>query len=64
MYSELTGSRQFTSAGIAEIPYLVKVAWLDENGIDEPDDRRDYIQVCTALDRAYLSNYYEKRKVA
>jgi len=62
-YQELAGSRQFTPGGAADIPYTQKVAWLDENGIDDQDDRNDYMQIITAIDASYLEYYYEKSKV-
>lgn len=59
-YQELAGSRQYTQSGIADIPYSEKVKWLDENGVDDPDDRRDYIQMISVLDAAYIKQYYSK----
>jgi hypothetical protein len=59
-YLELTGSRQFTSAGVADIPYSEKVHWLNENEINDPDERNDFKQMITALDGAYLEHYYKK----
>lgn len=64
MYKEITGSRQFTQGGPTEIPYPCKVLWLNENAIDDPDERRDYMQIVSSLDGTYLENYYEKNKVA
>lgn len=63
-YLTLTGSRQFTASGIAEIPYREKIAWLNENEIYDQDERNDYIQLITLLDNAYLEYYYEKNKAS
>lgn len=62
-YQELTGSRQYTSSGVADIPYTEKVAWLNENDIQDPDDRRTYLQMIAILDATYLEHFYEKSKV-
>jgi hypothetical protein len=61
-YLDLSGSRQFTSAGVAEIPYKAKIAWLDEHEIYDPDERRDYFKIITHIDNAFLEHYYEKNK--
>lgn len=63
-FQDLTGSRQYTSAGIAEIPFKAKIDWLDEEDIVDPDERRDYKQMITVLDNAYVASYHEKAKVA
>jgi hypothetical protein len=62
-FQELTDSRQYTSAGIAGIPYIPKIAWLDENGIVDPDDRRDYLRMISVLDSVFTEHHYEKSKV-
>lgn len=63
MFEELSSSRQFTQGGVADIPYFVKIMWLDENGIFDQDERNDYLQVLSSLDTVYISHYYEKNKV-
>jgi hypothetical protein len=60
MYSDITGSRQWTAGGPAEIPYPVKILWLDENHIFDRQDREDYLLVVRALDNAYLEHVAEK----
>jgi hypothetical protein len=62
-YMELADSRQYTSAGVASIPYTVKIAWLDENEVFDQDERNDYLGMIFLLDAAYLEHYYEKTKV-
>jgi hypothetical protein len=62
-YQEISGSRQYTASGVAEIPYLSKLAWLDENGVFDEDERRDTLQAITELDSTYLEHFYEKNKV-
>ena len=59
-YNELAGSRQYTSAGSAEIPYSEKINWLDENEIFDPDERRDYLQMVSVLDGIYLEDQFKK----
>ncbi len=63
MFDDIAGSRAFTSSGIAQIPYPVKIMWLDENGIVDEDERKDYLYVIKAMDNAYVEHYYEKQKV-
>lgn len=63
MYNEISGSRTFTPSGVAEIPYPTKIVWLNENWIDDPDDRRDYLYMVGVLDGFYLNHYYEKNRV-
>jgi hypothetical protein len=62
-YQEITGSRQFTSSGVAEIPYLTKVKWLDENEVFDQDERNDFMYMFNLLDSTYLEDFYEKNKV-
>lgn len=62
-YSELSGSRQYTASGVAEIPYGVKLLWLDENWIYDQDERNDYMQMIGLLDSTFLENYHERTKV-
>lgn len=62
MYQDITGSRQFTQSGVAEIPYSAKILWLDENGIVDQDERNDYLEIVTALDSSYLDDFYKKNK--
>jgi hypothetical protein len=62
-YQELSGSRQFTQSGVAEIQYVQKVAWLNENEIDDQDERRDYLMMIGILDGEYLADHYEKSKI-
>jgi hypothetical protein len=62
-YQEISGSRQYTSSGVAEIPYTEKLAWLNENDITDEDERATYHQMVSALDGAYLEHFYEKSKV-
>lgn len=61
MYMELTGSRVYTSNGMAEIPYYVKVLWLDENEVHDKDDRNYYLYLLAAIDSAYLKHFYANR---
>jgi len=61
MYRDLSGSRGFASSGVLEIPYHVKVLWLDENEVDDKDDRRNYLILLATLDGAYLKHYYDNR---
>lgn len=63
-YQEIAGSRNYTSAGAAEIPYSEKIKWLNENDVDDPDDRKDYIFMISAIDGAYLDYHYSKNKAA
>jgi hypothetical protein len=60
MYTDLTGSRQWTAGGPAEIPYPVKILWLDENGIFDQQDREDYLHMLRNLDNAYLAYVAKK----
>jgi hypothetical protein len=60
MYSDITGSRQWTQGGPAEIPYPVKIQWLDENQIYDPQERDDYMVMVRALDNAYLEHIAKK----
>jgi hypothetical protein len=62
-YQDIAGSRQYTSSGVADIPYSEKITWLDENGITDIDERKDYLQIISSLDSEYLKDYYEKHKV-
>lgn len=62
MYRDITGSRQFTQSGVAEIPYSAKILWLDENGVFDQDERNDCLQIVTAIDSAYLEDFYKKNK--
>lgn len=59
-YNEIAGSRQFHSAGAAEIPYSAKILWLDENWIFDPDERKDYLQMISVLDGVFLEDQYKK----
>ena len=59
-YNDLSGSRQYHSAGAAEIPYSEKIKWLNENGIDDPDERRDFIQLLSVLDGIFLEEQFKK----
>lgn len=59
-YNEISGSRQYHSAGAAEIPYSEKILWLDENGIFDPDERRDYLQMISVLDGVFLEEQFKK----
>ena len=59
-FQELSGSRSWTFAGPAEIPYTTKIAWLDENQIRNEDDRADVLGVLGALDDHYLDHVYDK----
>ena len=61
-YRALASSRQFTSSGIAEIPYSEKILWLDENEIWDRDMRRDFMQMITMLDGVYTEDFYKKQK--
>lgn len=62
-YQDITGSRQYTASGIADIPYSEKVSWLNENDIDDPDERADFLYMISILDATFLEHYYEKNKV-
>jgi hypothetical protein len=61
-YQELLGSRQIGGSGIADIPYSEKIKWLDENWIEDSDDRQDYLFMINALDSAHLKHHYDKMK--
>jgi hypothetical protein len=60
MYSDLTGSRNWTAAGPTEIPYALKLMWLDENFIFDPHDRDDYMTMIKVLDAEYLEHTFKK----
>jgi hypothetical protein len=62
-FQEISGSRQFTASGVADIPYPTKLTWLNENEVDDPDDRRDCLQMIGLLDSIYTEHFYEKSKV-
>jgi hypothetical protein len=63
MWEDISGSRGFTQSGPMEIPYPVKIMWLDENEVFCPDERNDYLQMISQLDGTYLEKSYEKTKV-
>lgn len=60
MYHDIDGSRQYTFGGPAEIPYPVKILWLNENRVFDPDDRGDFLNVISQLDNAYLEHSAKK----
>ena len=53
-FHALTGSRQWTMAGAAPIPYSELTAWLDEMGIAERDERDELLRMIREMDQAYL----------
>ena len=59
-YTEIAGSRQWTSSGPAEIPYPIKIMWLDENHIFDPLTREDFLIVLKAIDQTYLDEAAKK----
>lgn len=64
MYHAISGSRNYSSAGPLSIPYSVKLLWLDENEIEDKDERKDYLYMIEEIDGAYLDHFYEKSKEA
>jgi hypothetical protein len=60
MYQETQGSRQYTFGGPAEIPYPVKILWLNENHVYDPDERDDFLNVVSQLDNAYIEHSAKK----
>ena len=60
-FQELSSSRNWTQSGPTEIPYLAKLAWLDENFIHDPDERDEYLRVIQALDFEYIEHILENR---
>jgi len=61
-FQDLTGSRQWTQAGPASIPFQTIILWLDENLVYDVDDRADYIRVIQQIDAGYLNIQYAKLK--
>lgn len=61
MFMDLSGSRQFTASGVAEIPYHFKIMWLDENDILDPNERKDHLSMVAMLDGAYLKHFYKDK---
>ena len=60
MYMDITGSRQWTAGGPAEIPYPVKIQWLDENNILDEQEREDFLTMVRVIDSAYLEHIAKK----
>lgn len=60
MFQQLSGSRNYTMGGPTEIIYSEKIKWLDENNVDDPDDRDDFLNVVSQLDNAYLEHSAKK----
>lgn len=58
---ELSGSRSM-GFGMGSIPYSEITGWLDENGVDHWQDRRDYREIIRFIDRAYLDITAEQRE--
>jgi len=55
-FQELSSSRHWTQGGPTEIPYLAKLAWLDESEIFDKDERADYLHVIQALDSEFIKS--------
>lgn len=57
----LTGSRAITMGGVGPIPYFQILAYLDENEVDDPDERRELFHLIGRMDQEYLA-YSHKPK--
>lgn len=52
----LSGSRQWTMGGAGPILYSEIRGWLDEQKIDDPDDRDELINLINRMDQQYLKH--------
>lgn len=62
-FNQISGSRQYTFSGSAEIPYSEQILWLNENDVTDKDDRDTYLKMIQALDSAYIEFQHKKNKV-
>jgi len=53
MFNGLMDSRQIGFSGPGYIPLSEKREWLDENGITDPDDRAELLEMIAEMDSAY-----------
>ena len=59
-FADLSGSRPVGMAPGA-IPLTEVEAWFRLHGVDDPEDREEYLEVIRILDAAYLGSDRERR---
>lgn len=59
-FNTTSGSRQYTSAGSAEIPYPVIILWMNEHNITDLSDREEFVAIVQAIDKEYLNHVNKK----
>ena len=61
-FNDLSGQRAIGMGGVGPIRLEALLAWLDENGIDDPAERSRFRFYVTEMDSEYLRLTAEKQK--
>jgi hypothetical protein len=59
-FNTLNGSRTYTAAGPAGIPYPYILLWATEHSILDASDREEFVAIVQSIDMTYLSEVNKK----
>jgi hypothetical protein len=59
-FHTLSSSRNYTSVGIAAIPYHQILLWMNEHKITDLSDREEFVIVLQSIDNTFLEHAHKK----